>query len=207
MGKLLIQKGRGNLVEHVVKSITFSKIRAGLTQPFISTDENLLMKNKGLPLGQKMHFPNAFFGLKSLTLIETVIASAILLVCLTAFLTSFMMMFILADLSRDITSAKNAAQAQMEEMHRIDFGTLLAQNGTTFPLAGFNPANAMGRIEVTNVVGYADLREVRIVASFRSKRRPIGEDINFNGQLDAGEDTNGNGRLDSPVEVVTLIAR
>lgn len=145
--------------------------------------------------------------LKSLTLVEVVIASAVLLICLAAFLTSFVMMFILADLSRDVIRAKNAAQAQMEEMHRIDFANLLAQNGTAFNLPGFTAGTAMGRIEVTNVAGRTDLRQVRIVASFRSKRRPIGEDINFNGQLDAGEDANGNGRLDSPVEIVTLIAR
>ena len=39
------------------------KIYYILTQPFISTNENLLLKNKGLPFGQKMLFPNAFFGL------------------------------------------------------------------------------------------------------------------------------------------------
>jgi hypothetical protein len=145
--------------------------------------------------------------LKSLTLIETVIASAILLVCLAAFLSNFLMLFILMDLSRDITLAKNAVQAQMEEMHRIDFGNLLAQNGTTFNLPGFLAARGIGKIEVNSVSGHPDLREVRIIASFRSRSRAIGEDINFNGQLDTGEDANNNGRLDSPVEMVTLIAR
>lgn len=144
---------------------------------------------------------------KSLTLVETLIASAILLLCLSAFLTSFIMMFILADLSRDITLAKSGVQAQMEEIHRLDFNTLSAQNGTIFNLAGFPAANASGRIEVSDVTGHPDLKMVRIVASFRSKRRVIGEDTSLNGQLDAGEDANGNGRLDSPVEMITLITK
>ena len=80
-------------------------------------------------------------------------------------------------------------------------------------MVGFTADDAEGRIEVASVAGYTDLKEVRIVASFRFKRgdleRVIGEDQNLDGDLDAGEgeDTNGNNRLDSPVEIVTLIAR
>jgi hypothetical protein len=145
--------------------------------------------------------------LKSLTLIETVIASSILLMCLTAFLSSFLTLFILTDLARDTALAKCAVQAEMEEMHRITFGNLLTQDATTFSLPGFSAARGIGRREVRNVSGHPDLREVRIIASFRTKKRVVGEDINFNGQLDSGEDANGNGRLDSPIEIITLIAR
>jgi len=62
---------KADLAGKTLKSITFSKIRAGLTQPFIPTNENLLMKNKGLPQGQKIHFSNAFFGLNWLLCLFT----------------------------------------------------------------------------------------------------------------------------------------
>lgn len=138
---------------------------------------------------------------------ELLVASAILVLCLTAVLASFVMIFVLADLSRDTTRAKNAAQAQMEELKKQSFDSLGIHNGTTFEISGFSPATAKGRIEVRDIADRPNLKEIRIIASFRSKNRPIGEDTNFNGILDSGEDTNGNARLDSPVEIVTLITR
>jgi len=118
-------------------------------------------------------------------------------------------MFILADLARDITNANNAVRARIEEVKRADFTNLDSFNGTTFDLSGFDAAESEGRIEVRDVAGYTDYKEIRVVGCFMSRGRIIGEDTNFNGVLDLGqgEDADGDGVLDSPVEVITLVAK
>lgn len=140
---------------------------------------------------------------------EVLLAAAILAFCLCGLLLTYANLLILADLSRDFTLATNAVQEKMEEVKKTDFSILNA-GGSAFNLTdyGFPYPDSKGNITISNT-GYGDLRSVRIVASFKSRGRVIGEDKNLNGQLDAaaGEDANNNSRLDSPVEVVTLIAR
>jgi len=146
---------------------------------------------------------------KSFSLIELMVAVAILVFALTAILASYANMFILADLARDITNANNAVRARIEEVKRADFTNLDSFNGTTFDLSGFDAAESEGRIEVRDVAGYTDYKEIRVVGCFMSRGRIIGEDTNFNGVLDLGqgEDADGDGVLDSPVEVITLVAK
>jgi type II secretory pathway pseudopilin PulG len=157
---------------------------------------------------------------KGLTLIEVLLAAGILAFCLSGLLLSYVNLFILMDLARDFTYANNALQAQMEGIKNTVFANLTALNNTNFAVTGNNSSDIIG----TGVIGvfdvndpfrntnttYADLKRVRIVISFRSRARIIGEDKNLNGILDAGEDdpgygVNGTGRLDSPVEAVTII--
>lgn len=146
---------------------------------------------------------------RGFTLLEAVLAAAILAFCLCGLLLTYANLLVLADLSRDFTLATNALQEKMEEVKKTDYGSL-ALGGSAFNLTdyGFPYADSKGNITVGSAV-YNDLKSVRLTASFKSRGRTIGEDANFNGQLDAGagEDANGNGRLDSPAEVVTLIAR
>lgn len=146
---------------------------------------------------------------KALSLVEVMIAVVILVVALTAILASYVNMFILADLSRNSGIAAQALEAHMEELRREGFDDLDAFDGTTFALNGFTAGNSLGRIEVRTIAGYANLREVRLVAAFRSRQRIIGEDQNLNGALDVegGEDLNSNSQLDSSVELITVIAR
>lgn len=144
---------------------------------------------------------------KGFTLIELLFTFSILVFCLCGLLLAYIQMFVLTDLSRDLTLATNAVQAKMEEIKKANFDSLLSLNGTTFDLTGFSSSDAKGRVEVVSTV-YSDLMRVRIVASFRSRNRVIGEDANLDGDLDTGEDTFiSNSRLDSPMELVTLIAR
>jgi len=144
---------------------------------------------------------------KGFTLIEVLFTVGILAFVLCGLLVTYINMFFLGDIARQTTLAANAAQAKLEDLKRVSFTNLPAFNGTTFDIAGFTAANAKGRIEVSNTA-YDDLKEVRIVVSFRQKgQRIIGEDTSLNGILDSGEDDDGNGRLDSPIEVVTTIAR
>jgi len=146
---------------------------------------------------------------KSFSLVELMVAVTILVFALTAVLASYANMFALADLSRDVTSANNAVRARIEEVKKESFSNLDSFNGTTFDLEGFDSVDSEGRIEIRDVAGYTDFKEIRVVGCFRSRGRIIGEDANLNGVLDLGEgeDANGDGILDSPVEVITLIAK
>jgi prepilin-type N-terminal cleavage/methylation domain-containing protein len=150
---------------------------------------------------------NAKTTKKGLSLIELMIAVAILVFSLSALLASYSNIFLLADLARDRSRAANAVRAKMEELKKENFSNLDSFNATTFNLDGFSANDAKGRIEVRTVTGTTDLKEIRVVASFRSRRRIIGEDTNLNGVLNTGEDANNNGRLDSPVELVTLFVK
>lgn len=144
---------------------------------------------------------------KGFTLVEVLLAGAILAFCLCGLLLTYINMFILSDLARDLTLATNAVQAKMEEIKKTSYAGLSTFNGVTFDIAGFASSDAKGVVEVTDNLGYADLTRVRIVSSLKSRGRIIGEDQDLDGVLDFGEDANGNGRLDSPIELVTLIAQ
>ncbi len=162
-------------------------------------------------------------SLSGFTLIEVLFASGILVTCLCEILLTYSNMFIAADLMRDFTLVNNAMQAKMEDVKRENFAKLTDNRTGLFILTDYglpSTIESMGRIEVTekfdnnNYTGnYADrLTKVRLIASFKSRGRIIGEDKNLDGDLDLpppepGEDTFlANGRLDSPVEIVTLIA-
>ncbi|HOU36445.1 MAG TPA: prepilin-type N-terminal cleavage/methylation domain-containing protein [Candidatus Omnitrophota bacterium] len=143
-----------------------------------------------------------------LTLIEVLAATGIMAACISGLLLTYINLFTITDLMRDFTLAANAASQKAEELKRLSYDSILAYNNTTFPVAGFpNPADAIGRIEVSNAT-IAHLRRIRVVVSFRTRGRVIGEDLNLNGMLDDGENTalyaEASGpRLDSPVEIVT----
>ncbi|MFA6217361.1 MAG: prepilin-type N-terminal cleavage/methylation domain-containing protein [Candidatus Omnitrophota bacterium] len=144
---------------------------------------------------------------RGFTLIELLVTVGILAFGLCGLLLTYVNMLILSDLSRDYTMATNALQDKMEDIKKVAFDNLSALDATTFDVDGFTAATAKGRIEVYDT-GYTDLKRVRLVVCFTTRRRIMGEDRNFNGELDTGEDTMiSNTRLDSPIELVTLIAK
>jgi hypothetical protein len=140
-----------------------------------------------------------------MTLVEVITAAAIFAFCLSGLLLTYMNLFTLNDLTRDFTRTTNGIQARMEEIKLVSFTNLAALNNTTFTIDGFNSTSALGVVQVSDT-GYTDLKRVRLIVTFKSRNRVIGEDTNFNGVLNSGEDANGNGRLDSPCEIVTTIA-
>lgn len=147
------------------------------------------------------------------TVAEVLVALTILAVSLCGLLLTYLNMFVLADLTRDAASAESALRARVEEIKSVPFDNLTSESGP-FNLTdyGFSSGlQSMGTVEVTsNFAGYnGTLTMIRAVATYVSRDRVIGEDVNFNGQLDEdeGEDTNGNHRLDSPVELITLIVK
>ncbi len=145
-------------------------------------------------------------NINGFTLVEVLLAVSILAFCLCGILITYMNMFVLSDLTRNFTKVSNGLQLKLEEIKRTSFAGLSALNGTRFELNGFASSDAEGAVEVSDTA-YSDLRRVRVIVSFRSHNRIIGEDTNLNGILNAQEDSNGNGRLDSPLELVSLIAK
>jgi len=135
------------------------------------------------------------------TLLELMIAAAILIVALLGLLGVFTGCFGLNETARNLTIAINGAQEKMEEIRNADFGTITNYSGP-FNVSGLD---GIGRVDATYVAG--SLIDIRVVICWRQGRnRIIGEDINLNGNLDAGEDVNpANGSLDSPAQLVTLI--
>lgn len=146
---------------------------------------------------------------KSFSMVELMVGVAILVFALTSILASYANMFVLSDLARNTSIATNAVRSRMEEIKKEPFTNLDSFDGTTFDLTGFTPSQAKGIVEVSDVAGFTNLKEVRVVGCFLNRERAIGEDSNLNGVLDIGlgEDADGNSRLDSPVEAVALITK
>lgn len=145
-------------------------------------------------------------AVKGFTLIEVLIAVAILAFCLCGLLATYVNMFFLTSLLRDSTLATSAVQAKLEEVRSTDFACLYTPgacqacaglcakcfcDGDEFILDGI--AEGKAAIEIDPVVGYTTLKKVRIVACFRTRGRLIGNDIE-------------NCSV-SPVEAVTYISQ
>jgi len=159
------------------------------------------------------------------TLMELMIAAAILVVALSGLLHAFSACFVLNETSRNQTLALNGLQEKIEKIRSVDFSTIYSTyNGTTFYLdedGVDDPADDwflprqdhIGVIQVINdgtdaaAVTGSDLLQVRLVICWRQNgSRIIGEDMDLDGVLDTGEDTNANNRIDSPAELITLIS-
>lgn len=162
------------------------------------------------------------------TLVEVMVAVAIMAFCLTGLLLTFLQLLTLTDLSRDFTNAASGMQATVEAIRTAGFDCIYASerpgvgpyctgcsytqcfyHNDTFEVAGFDNTGStrigMGLVEVSDVsingTTYSDLRRVRTVFSFYSRGYwDSGSGIST-GRL-IGEDRNLNGVLDtsSPTE-------
>jgi prepilin-type N-terminal cleavage/methylation domain-containing protein len=121
-----------------------------------------------------------------LTLVEVLVASAIMAFCLAGLLLTYINLLTLTDVTQAFTLANNGAQQKMEQIKHMAFDSVDAMNGTQFNVDGFAGADGTGYIEVANT-NYTYLKKVRVLVSFRVRNRPIGN------------------TTASPVEVVTYI--
>lgn len=115
-------------------------------------------------------------------MIEVLVAVGILAFCLAGLLATYINLFFLSDLTRNITLATNAVQAKMEDIKRIPFVNLPAQNGF-FNLTdyGFPGAFASGGMVLVqeDLFGYTGgLTRIKVAACFMSRGRLIGNDVN-----------------------------
>ena len=148
-------------------------------------------------------------NLKAFSLLEVVVTVGILSIVIAGLLQLFIYGQISAEESEDLTRAMIEAQGKMEEIRDHSFAQIAADYisggtpGDTFALNGVTGSGLI-YLDASN----ADLIQVDIVISFQTaKNRIIGEDVNFNGDLDMGEDFNGNGRIDSTANLSSLVAR
>lgn len=159
------------------------------------------------------------------TLVELMLAGAIMVVALVGLLGSYLLSFNLNETAKNMTLATYAIEQQMEEIRDYNFNLIFNDyNNTVFRannvtlLAGnpiqisFTPnLETAGSVRVDN----SDPNLLRITVSMCWRQqggRIIGEDngrgggIALNGILDGTEDLNGNNIIDSPAMIVTLMA-
>ena len=150
------------------------------------------------------------FGLRSshiqrgFTLVEVLVASAVLILATTGILLSYLRCLELNEVSRNSSLAVKVAKSKMEEIKSTAFNNIR----TTFHQVNYSVPGLTARMVSYVDDSTADLLEVTVTVCWQQQNgRIYGEDINLNGQLDGGEDTNGNGILDSPVKLVSKIFR
>ncbi|HTZ11631.1 MAG TPA: hypothetical protein VMD04_04575 [Candidatus Margulisiibacteriota bacterium] len=140
---------------------------------------------------------------KSFTLMEMLLAVAILAYILCGMLAMYISCFDLISTSRNMSIATNAAEGLMEQIRSYNFTQIASDyDQLTFTVNGL-PAQNMGVVYVNDT--NPELLQVTISVCWRQKGRIIGEDTNLNGVLNGAEDVNGNNIIDSPVELVSLI--
>lgn len=141
---------------------------------------------------------------RAFTLIELMIAAAILVGAFLGILGVFTGCFNLNELTRNLTISLNGAQAEMESIRNLSFDSISAG---TFEIAGIADADSEGIVEVDDTD--PALLKVTITVCWRQNSgRIIGEDSDLNGEFVLGtEDENENGKLDSPAQMVTLMTR
>lgn len=156
----------------------------------------------------KLRFGFAIKGRAGFTLIELMVATAILVSALVGLLGVFIACFNLNELTKGLTMSLNGIQVKMEEIRTLPFDSI-SSNAGPFDIKTMDNANSAGIVEVTAVNGSDALLMVTVTACWSQKSgRIIGEDSNLNGVFVPGtEDKNGNGKLDSPVQIVTMMAR
>lgn len=147
---------------------------------------------------------------KGFTLIEVMLAAAILVIVLCGILATYISCFELISTSKNLTFAVNAAQSKIEEIRDYTFSGIYADyDNQTFTVNEI--PQSMGVIRIINVPGTSDLLAVAVSVSWRQRsNRIIGGDQNLNGVLDTTEPfvtIYGTDIIDSPVQLVTLITQ
>lgn len=157
-----------------------------------------------IPLETKGRYKRDRMSLAGFTLLEIMIATAVLVIALTAILASYIACFELIAISKNLSLAMNACQAKIEEIRDFAFTQIPTfYNNYTFEVAQMPAGSSKGVVLVDS--SDPDLLQVTVTVCWRQPNgRVIGEDKNLNGILDASE---GSGTIDSPAQLVTLITQ
>jgi Tfp pilus assembly protein PilV len=137
-----------------------------------------------------------------MTLMELLVSVLLLLPILTVVMQNFITCVHLNASAEGTSKAIWQERTTMSAIEKTPFFDIYnTYNNKKFALAGLN-----GYVVTYVDQTAADLLTVRISATWKDRMgRYNGEDINYNGQLDAGEDKNNNGRLDSNIGFSTFI--
>jgi prepilin-type N-terminal cleavage/methylation domain-containing protein len=139
---------------------------------------------------------------KGFTLVELLIATAILVITMTGILMSYLRCLELNEISKNTMMAVQAVNNRMEQIRSTPFTQIKANfNRISFPITGLT-GRGVSYVDDTD----PQLLQITVSASWRQTNgRIFGEDKNFNGLIEAGEDKNGNNMLDSTVEATAAI--
>jgi len=140
-------------------------------------------------------------GKNGLTLVELLIAMAILILAVGGILLSYIRCIELNETAKNSSLAVQAAKSRMELIKSTTFGQIKA----TYDMNSFDPNGLNGKgisyIDDSN----PEFLKITVSVSWQQKNgRVYGEDLNLNGIIDGSED-GGDGILDSPVELVNYI--
>ena len=139
------------------------------------------------------------------SLVEVLMATAILAFALVGILGTYVTCLVLVTTSKNVNAATNAAQGVIEEIRSTPFTQVIADyNGMTFVVNDI--PSSVGVVYVDDTAN-SELLDVIVSVCWRQGNKVIGEDTNLNGVLDVGEDTIiANNIIDSTVELVTQVA-
>lgn len=144
---------------------------------------------------------------KGIGLIELLISFAIAVIGIVGFIYGLVVCFDLAQLSKESLLALHQASLKMEEIREHPFSNVYAYyNNQTFEVSVLPAGTSKGSVRIDN--SNPKLLTAYISISWVSAGgRPIGEDVNLDGQLSVSEDLNNNAKIDSPVTLTSYIAR
>jgi len=145
-------------------------------------------------------------SLTGFTLLELMIACAVLIIALTGVLATFVACLDLAETTKNSNLALGAAQAEAEQMRRADFLSLYTTyNGHTFNVSTMGANQSLGTTTIDN--SNPALLKIDIGVCWRQRgARVIGE-CTYDGSKVVFSDANGNGILDSPAQITTYMAQ
>jgi len=152
--------------------------------------------------------------MKGLTLVEVLVAMAILAVVALSMFMVYPALFENVTLSSENMKAFEAAKRQMEALVTMNYTDLYNVSYNITPVANnFTPQNLpnstgvyyVKRLMYANLTDIPDLLDLEVVVSYRVGARTIGEDQNLNWVLDSGEDIDSNGKINSTIKLSTLI--
>lgn len=144
------------------------------------------------------------------TLFELALAVAIFGSAAVGTLSLYISCAALTESAGNITRMMNRARQELESVvFRRNFAALSSYSVVSpQPLAPLRNREMSVACYVRDHPTVSDLKEVRIVISYREKsNRIIGGDKDLDGVADPGDDINSDGELISPCEIATFITR
>lgn len=140
-------------------------------------------------------------SLTGFTLVEILISTAIMAIAITSTLQILNYLLMMNETNDVTVLCMNELQGRIDQVRNTLYSDVVGvYNGRQFQIAELTNRGIQHRgVFIASEIEPLFITRVKVVVCWRNRTRIIGEDVNFNGVLDAGEDTNGNGELDSPI--------
>ncbi len=157
----------------------------------------------------RLYLRKGYNSKQGLTLIEILVAAAILILTAAGSIQLFVVCSRMTALTGNMTLVTGEANNTLEAIRSHLYGLITtdyASGGTPGNTFDLNGLTGKGIIYIN--ASNPDRLKIDVVISWQNEDgRTFGEDVNFNGTLDAGEDTNGDTKITSPLTLSSYIAR